>query len=295
MGWKRSLIRRLPVLSRLAMNLDALETGNRALHDTNLFLEDANRKLQAANRQLAERRVHLGADSYASRYEDLTSIMPGDDAVGLGPYRTIGQIELDILRHEGLQPSHTLVDLGCGHGRMAEHAIPYLATGRYIGIDVSPTMLKRAEGRMARLVPNPSCAVSWAQQLGTRFQFQDQSVDMICAYSVFTHIEHEDAYRYLVDAWRVVRSGGRFVFSCLPLDQEVARHTFALEAGMDLADRWRKVRCVATSIDFISAVARMAGWRVLNWYPGDVALFQTPGGDKEPLGQSVCVLERPAD
>jgi hypothetical protein len=50
----------------------------------------------------------------------------------------------------------------------------------------------------------------------------DASADMVCFFSVFTHLRDEDCYRYLVDATRVIKPGGLVVFSFL--DFEVSWH-----------------------------------------------------------------------
>src|SRR5581483_61627 len=123
------------------------------------------------------------------------------------------------------------VDFGCGTGRLAVHVIPYLHGGHYIGIDVSRPMLDGARRRVARVVPAPPARVSWIQQTRPVFPLPDRSVDVICAFSVFTHVEHEDTYRYLADARRIIRPDGRFVFSCLPLSLPIARTIFLREAG----------------------------------------------------------------
>ncbi len=68
----------------------------------------------------------LGNDTYEKLYEAQAQAVRVDEAIGVGPYDLIGQIELDILVMEGLQPEHTLLDFGCGNGRLAVHAIPLL-------------------------------------------------------------------------------------------------------------------------------------------------------------------------
>lgn len=194
----------------------------------------------------------------------------------------LGRTEMEILQDHGLKPDHTLVDLGCGIGRLACEVIPWLdAEGVYIGTDVSETMLRGAERRLADLVPSPTCKVRWIKQAGNTFPLQVDSVDLFCAFSVFTHIEHEDAYALLCDARRVIRPDGRFVFSCLPLDISDARFHFWRSAQMDVTQRWRTVRNVTTSVDFMNAISAMAGWEPVAWV----------SGNPERFGQSVCVLK----
>jgi hypothetical protein len=117
---------------------------------------------------------------------------------------------------------------------------------------------------------------------------------MVCAFSVFTHMEHEDAYRYLKDARRIVRSGGRFVFSCLPMNLEFARDVFLASSEDDERTRWSKVRNVTTSVDLMTTIAQLASWTVLRWWPGDQTnIPMRDTGELFPFVQSVCVLESP--
>lgn len=244
-------------------------------------------------------RFHLAVFSwalrrhYAALYEAQARQMPGDEAIGNGPYEVFGRFELEILQRAGLKANHTLLDFGCGDGRLAIHAIPYLSAGNYFGIDISPTFLERARNRAASRTPKPACRVRWQRQIGDCIPLPDRSVDMMCAYSVFTHMEHEDAYRYLRDARRVVRRGGRVVFSCLPMTQRAAHEIFVQQAALDFATRWRIVRNVTTSVEMMDQIAGLAGWRVVEWFAGDRLFSTIPGEESRPFGQSVCVLESP--
>ena len=182
--------------------------------------------------------------TYERLYEAHARAYPDEGGVGaVGEDDLFGQLELGLLRMEGLQPDQTLVDFGCGNGRLAMRAVPFLTGGRYIGIDISETFLGAAADKVSRIEPTPTCDVSWIRQPGTRFLLPDASADWILAASVFTHMEHEDTYRYLVDARRIIRPGGRLVFTCLPLTLENARAIFEAEAAMDFGARWGRVRC----------------------------------------------------
>lgn len=231
---------------------------------------------------------------YEALYGNVAALALSDeDLVGPGDFDRVGAIELAILREAGLEPQHVLVDLGCGAGRLALHAVLFLDRGEYVGIDLSRHALRRAAANLARVQPQPLCRVRWVHNVETSFPLGDRVADLICAFSVFTHIEHEDTYRYLADAARLVRSGGRFVFSCLPLDLEVSRQVFLESAALPLRQRWRRVRNVTTSRDLMDVISSLAGWRVVDWYVGDEALWSIDGSAAPAmLGQSVCVLER---
>jgi cyclopropane fatty-acyl-phospholipid synthase-like methyltransferase len=48
----------------------------------------------------------------------------------------------------GMQPAHTLLDVGCGPLRGGVHAIAYLDRGRYCGIDFNESFIRAAEARV---------------------------------------------------------------------------------------------------------------------------------------------------
>lgn len=213
-----------------------------------------------------------------------------DDAIGGGDYDVIGEIELDALRAEGLEPTGTLLDFGCGNGRLAVHAVPYLQGGTYIGTDIAPTFLAAAARRIAALPAAERCTVRLLHQTDETFALDDASIDVACAYSVFTHMEHEDMHRYLVALRRVVRPGGRLVLSCLPMSLEAARHIFLAEAALDPAARWTRVRNVTTSTSLVDEIAALAGWTTVRWRPGDQDTIPAQDGTLRSIGQSIVVL-----
>jgi SAM-dependent methyltransferase len=231
---------------------------------------------------------------YEAPWEAIGAQFHEDESIGPGDFDLVGRIEFGLLLMEGLRPTDTLLDFGCGTGRLAVHAIPALAGGRYVGIDISQAMLDRARQRIARRSPVPPCEVSWVKLTTPAFPLEAGSVDMLCAFSVFTHMEHEDTYRYLKDALRIVRPGGRFVLSCLPMNLAFAQDIFLASAARDFRARWSNTRNVTTSVELMDAIARLAGWVPIRWYPGDARNIRAAGGvESYALGQSGCVLEAP--
>ncbi len=231
---------------------------------------------------------------YARLYERHARRTPSDQAPGRGPFELVGEIELGLLLQEGLTSKHTLLDFGCGTGRLAVHVVPHLTGGHYIGTDISQTMLNRARDILHDQVPSPPCRISLTRQPRHIFPCDDNSVDMTCAFSVFTHIEHEDAYWHLKDALRITRPGGKFIFSCLPVDLDASKLIFLRSAERNVRARWYRLRDVVTSRELMERIAGYAGWKVVRWYQGDETNILSPYSDKKySLGQSSCVLEKP--
>src|SRR5271165_185785 len=229
---------------------------------------------------------------YESLYEALARQLPPTRSIGTGDYEIMGRVELGLLLMEGLRPDRTLVDFGCGTGRLAAQVIPQFQDGgRYIGIDISETMLAHARELVGKKSPSAYSRVEFLHQTTPIFPLPDKSVDMICAFSVFTHMEHEDTFRYLRDARRIIKDHGRFLYSCLPMDLAASREIFAGQAAIDPDNRWRYVRNITTTQEFMSTVARMAGWDTVRWYRGDEANIRLPDSSQmQELGQSACVL-----
>lgn len=227
---------------------------------------------------------------YADLYERHAQQLPPETSIGDGDFDRIGRIELSILIDAGLAPSSYLLDFGCGTGRLAIHAVPYLATGDYLGTDISPTMLRHADVFLRRNLPG---------EIPNNFRFLVQyneafptvtPPDVICAFSVFTHMEHEDFYRYLAAARRVSGPDTVFVASCLPMEIGSAHDIFLASAAQTLEQRWSGVRNVVTSMTLFSAVAELAGWDTVTWLAGDQPATTLPDGTKAALGQSVVIL-----
>jgi SAM-dependent methyltransferase len=96
------------------------------------------------------RRARLGpAGRYTSLNLDEKAISLGDHKNHLGggaeKWEMRGLFQLDLLRRAGLQPSHRVIDIGCGPIRAGEHFIRYLDRGNYCGIDYNVDFIRAAE------------------------------------------------------------------------------------------------------------------------------------------------------
>jgi ubiquinone/menaquinone biosynthesis C-methylase UbiE len=148
------------------------------------------------------------------------------DLIVGGQSDAIGILELSTLRTLGLQPGHDIIDVGCGSGRLAVKLAPFLR-GKYCGTDILPELTAYARKISRR--------DDWRfhSTNGLGIPEPDACADFVCFFSVFTHLLHEDIYHYLAEARRVLRPGGRIVFSFL--DFAVPSHWTTFENS--LADR----------------------------------------------------------
>lgn len=212
-------------------------------------------------------------------------------AVG-GDYEAVGVLELCLLKQWGLRPEHTVIDVGCGSGRLATQLKDYL-TGVYVGMDVVPELFQYA----SRLCNRDDWRFYLAP--GTGIPEPDASADFVAFFSVFTHLQHEETYRYLREARRTLKPGGLIVFSFLEF--RVPSHWFIFEHSVR-DERADKVLNQFIDRDMIASFAQRLELTIVTLQDGDYphipldhAVRWDDGREMHGqgnLGQSVCVLRR---
>jgi SAM-dependent methyltransferase len=111
--------------------------------------------------------------------------------------------ELLALLGARIWPGDTMIDLGCGVGRLTRALAARCAFVH--AIDVSPEMLARAEPLNAHL-PN----VQWHQGDGVSLvPLESEAADGLISHGVFQHLpDPAIAYGYVAEIGRVLRPGG---------------------------------------------------------------------------------------
>jgi SAM-dependent methyltransferase len=157
--------------------------------------------------------------------------------VGDGDFAAVGaQLKRNLEAHARLVASDQVLDIGCGAGRVAEQLAAFLRDGGgYLGFDVSKGGVQGCRRRFAGRPHmafehldvwngeyNPNGRVA---ELAAVFPAQDATFDLAFATSVFTHMRMPAVRRYLVEAARVLKPGGRLAFTA-----------FALEPGRDASE-----------------------------------------------------------
>lgn len=200
-------------------------------------------------------------------------------AVGGGGYERIGQIEAAIVGYAGLKDGQSLLDLGCGSGRLAA-ALGQKMSIEYCGIDVVKALLKYAKKKSPenyRFILNRSLAVP----------LPNASCDMATAFSVFTHLLHHESYIYLEELHRVVRPGGVVMFSFLEFSEP--HHWAQFEATVEV----QRSATLPHLNQFLER-SQIELWSGKLGYHDVrfVGSTEAPWGSSAALGQSIAILQR---
>jgi SAM-dependent methyltransferase len=221
-------------------------------------------------------------EEYERHVAELIATKPIDEAMSLavgGSYYEVGSIERDLMCWAGLKDGMFLIDLGCGSGRLA-HALGQSLKIELTGVDIVPALLDYA--RM-KCPPNYSFVLNHSLKIPVK----ERCADFVAVFSVFTHLLHSETYLYLEDIMRVLKPGGKLVFSFLEFAN--LRHWPLFLS--DVNGRRNTEDAPLTTFIERSAIETMAaalGYK-LNCY---VNSDDAPWGGR-PLGQSIAILSRP--
>ena len=134
----------------------------------------------------------------------------GDAALrqGFGFYQLVRRV---AEKHDavGAWDEATVLDYGCGWGRITRFFVRDVAPEGLLGLDCVEPMIKRAVScnpfAMFRLVdPLPPTPLA------------PSSIDVVCAFSVFSHLSEEAHLRWLAEFRRLLRPGGVAILTTRP-------------------------------------------------------------------------------
>lgn len=125
-----------------------------------------------------------------------------DNSRGEDVARATGAWTADQLHHAlEVESDDTVLELGCGAGRIGREIAP--RCGRWIGVDISPNMIRVAGRRLAHY-DHVRLEVLERTSLD---MIDDASIDKAYTVAVLCHMDKEDLFLYLRELSRVLKPG----------------------------------------------------------------------------------------
>ena len=156
--------------------------------------------------------------------------------VGSGDFIERGNDILELLvKYTELKPDASVLDIGCGIGRLAVPLTKFLnEKGSYDGFDIVKKGIEWCNKRIAPKYPNfRFLHVDLKNDLYNDktedearcfiFPYKDDSFDCVVLTSVFTHMMPEDVDNYLNQIMRVMRSGGKCLVTFFMVNDDILK------------------------------------------------------------------------
>lgn len=143
---------------------------------------------------------YKAAWNQAARADARDAILTGSTAES---FERTGETDAKLIGRYLRNKDAIVLNVGCGVGRVERYLAPRV--GELHAVDVSGEMLARARERLAGL-PNVHLREIGNEEFLS--SFEPDRFDLVFSFLVLQHLEREDAFLYLRDAFRVLKPGG---------------------------------------------------------------------------------------
>lgn len=232
---------------------------------------------------------------------------PSLHPVGRDHSGRVGRLQLELLRRSGLQPDNSVLEIGCGIGRLAYELASFLSpAGIYAGFDISEPAIAWLRRNYTTARPNftfthvpaannryhPDGEVNSDQ---IAFPYASDQFDLVCAFSVFTHMRLNDVAHYMEETRRVLRPQGTavltyFLISANDINPQLKDQRFtALNQHEWVLDRELPERAIAFNARTVSDLVQASQLQLLEQQRG---IWR--GGPRNPgFHKDVLILTKP--
>lgn len=161
-----------------------------------------------------------------------------ENGIGIGDYLKIANdfdrigkgITTNMINMDLIKNNHTVLDVGCGLGRLARPLVKFLEEGRgeYYGLDTTKTSIdwckanykkhKNFNFHFADVVSTYYNTSATTKASEYKFPYEDNKFDYVWSTSLFTHLVFEDFENYIKEMSRVMKPGAKMWNTYLVLD-----------------------------------------------------------------------------
>lgn len=216
----------------------------------------------------------------------------------LPDFRAFGDAFLKLMQKEGLEPDHHAVEIGPGAGRLSVAIARYLTKGALTAFDVDKSAVEFCDKNITGRYPSARFNYVdvrnriYSPQGATTpedgaIELANDTQDRAFCWSVFTHLVEADFRLYLREFARVVKPGGKAVFSVFVYDEgHMNRPFYELGNGFWTSNLEKPEAAIAVDADVIDALVLEAGFKTTRTSRiNDPSMLPI-------LGQDVVIAER---
>lgn len=211
---------------------------------------DANARWQESTSTLGERSAYKKVWDRQARDSDVASLAVAghtDEAtLDLTARGFIDTIHSTV----GLGPCDVVLEIGCGIARVGK--VMSRECLHWFGADISSEMLRHASGRLKDC---PNTTLVELATVGLQ-EFPKDAFDLVYCTIVFMHLFEWDRYRYVEEAFRVLRPGGHCYFDNFPLDSKHGWNIFTEGARYPLDRRPAHISMASTREELSTYLAK---------------------------------------
>jgi ubiquinone/menaquinone biosynthesis C-methylase UbiE len=173
----------------------------------------------------------------------------------------------------GVRSTDVFLEIGCGVGRVGSVLADRVT--KWIGCDISSGMLKVARERLAS-----KTNVDLVELDGVSLaKIPDNSVDVVYCTVVFMHLYEWDRYRYVQEAMRVLKPGGRCYFDNVDIASSHGWKVF-MESSSYPIERRPPFMSMVSSRDELLTYGQKAGFESVAVHQWDDAWVAVTGVKK---------------
>jgi ubiquinone/menaquinone biosynthesis C-methylase UbiE len=174
-----------------------------------------------------------------------------------GLRRSVQSAVENLLELARISRSDEVLEIGCGIGRVGRELAPHCKS--WTGSDVSRNMLGYALERLHG-ISNVRFVLLGRGNLS---EFESQSFDVVFATNMLGHLDEIDRWRYVEEAFRVLRGGGRLFIDNIDLESDAGWTMFTNDVGrFHGLERPPYLARFSTSSEFVTYASR-AGFQAI--------------------------------
>jgi trans-aconitate 2-methyltransferase len=189
-----------------------------------------------------------------------------------------------VLERLELEGDETVVDAGCGTGRVTEELLARLPRGRVVALDASPSMLELAQARLVKAGERVSFVQVDLSELSPADLGGLSPADAVLSTATFHWVTDHD--RLFANLHAVLRPGGQLVAQCGGAGNIASVIEAVRSLGVERAGTW----LYASPEETTERLERAGFSDVHAWSHPELATFQSDESLIEFLG-TVCLRE----